>query len=145
MKSKPLRKRIVGAGRPERWFAKSRGDTKLKRVLYFARYPSRPYWPGLDGGMDLNDLAHEAVVNGNKGADDQNGFTSVQGDFVLCKKCSSRADDIVAAEAIDGTAIVIRRRRYASASTVRWDTQKHNSLTLCMLKICPTLRQLAGI
>lgn len=56
--------------------------------------------PGdLDEGMDLHDLAHEAVINGNKVADidaqtDGGMFTSIQGDFVLCPKCTHKAFDI---------------------------------------------------
>ena len=49
--------------------------------------------PGdLEDGMDLHDLAREAVVNGNKSADNGDGFTSVQGGLVLCRSCTQKVD-----------------------------------------------------
>lgn len=51
--------------------------------------------PGdLSDGMDLNDLAKEAVINGNKSTDDGPGSTSIQGDFVLCRACTKRCDAV---------------------------------------------------
>lgn len=50
--------------------------------------------PGdLDPGMDLHDLAREAVVNGNKAATEGTGHTSIQGDYVLCRACTKRCDE----------------------------------------------------
>ena len=50
--------------------------------------------PGdLSPGEDLHDLAREAVVNGNKSAEAGDGFTSVQGNLALCRKCSKTVDD----------------------------------------------------
>lgn len=51
--------------------------------------------PGdLDEGMDVHDLAKEAVMNGNKSALRDGGLTSLQCDMALCAKCTEVADAI---------------------------------------------------
>lgn len=49
--------------------------------------------PGdLSPGDDLHDLARKAVLNGNRSADDGDGWTSIQGNRVLCRKCTATVD-----------------------------------------------------
>lgn len=51
--------------------------------------------PGdLSDGMDMHDLAQEAVMNGNKSALRDDGLTSVQCELALCSKCTKIADAI---------------------------------------------------
>ena len=51
--------------------------------------------PGdLDDGMDIHDLAVEAVRNGDKSADDGSGHTSLQSGLPLCRACTKIADEI---------------------------------------------------